>query len=563
LEAEFAKIGKCDPNIGELDPESSAHENDILRSLRVFLSLGYKLDPDLEKDAAFMAGCLNICVQHEISANDMVLRVDSYRFTKNIKGGLSLKELDKLATQITEQMEEEKRKASRSVTSLGGIKVKPEKPSSLVRNSNTPAGAKPYDKNSLLAQLNNMKGTFSAAMDADDDLFAGDADVISNQKSLGLTPSQTVESKSSAEETATNSAQKKRRLNDGETEESKEDLASSEPTTIDSTGDAEMSGESSDKAENSAEKDAPASAAAAAAGRLLRPNFYMLPRVLPDGSRNESLFPKALGKYVTRTNAGEKVAALNDEMLARLEASSTQSLEEIQEEKKRQVEIEVFQPAEDLLAALHPEDEAAVSSAAVPEPQPKVNKYGPKNSKSLLSANGIDTTVFRYMYQNDDDLRSAVEENIQECKEIMWEKEGFKAMRAVVKAEPGATTLAQSVLPGNTAAAATGNAKVAPASPTTAVVKKEPGTTEDSEMKSSEPVVKKEPDSVALRMRRCLLLPQLPRKSRRRPKLLRLPRSRSATRTMRTALVRARATLFRWFPWPPRSRNPVSSSAGE
>ena len=155
------------------------------------------------------------------------------------------------------------------------------------------------------------------------------------------------------------------------------------------------------------------------------------------------------------------------------------SAEEVAERAKRIIEIEVYQPAEDLLAESNDEDATAAASAAAAAaaaaastpsgPVSKAAKYSKAavaaaaSGSSKASGVGIDTSIFRYMYQNEDELREALETNMMECQSIMSDKDEFTKMRTVAKSDTN--TLAKALV---------GMKPAAAAPPATVVVKTEP-----------------------------------------------------------------------------------------
>ena len=99
---------------------------------------------------------------------------------------------------------------------------------------------------------------------------------------------------------------------------------------------------------------------------------------------------------------------------------------------KRIVEIEILRSDEDQLE----EDggnESITATVAPTQTQIKINKYASKNSRSAPT--GIDPTIFRYMYQDEEAVREAIDNNITDSQQIMMEKSEFQAMRAIVKNE--------------------------------------------------------------------------------------------------------------------------------
>lgn len=106
--------------------------------------------------------------------------------------------------------------------------------------------------------------------------------------------------------------------------------------------------------------------------------------------------------------------------------SAEPSADDLAEWSKRIVEVEVFQAGDDLLSEPVSEE---VKEA------PKVSKYASKNSRAPTGAGGIDTTIFRYMYQNDDDLRDGLDANLVESHQLMMDKPEYAQMRMIVKSE--------------------------------------------------------------------------------------------------------------------------------
>lgn len=258
----------------------------------------YRVDPDSDESAAFIAKCLSICTQYDLSAEDFATRFDSWRFTLKLKKQCTIDDLDRLGSFIGDSVEAERRRAQKHT---GGIKLKTEvRPAaSLVRPSQRAANS--YDHASLTA-------AFGGGADDMDDLFS-DAPVVVKKEPIDVDalPDASPAKRKIGEvledgDADEDGASRKKVNREGEEAEAEADSSSPTAATPASTA---------------------VSATSAAPSRPFRPSFLLLARDT-DGKRNEALYPKALGKYVSRTNAGEKAVALNEYNLARLEPSDGQ-----------------------------------------------------------------------------------------------------------------------------------------------------------------------------------------------------------------------------------------------
>jgi len=421
-------------------------------------AIRYKVDPDSDESAEFVAKCLSICTQYELSAESFCLKLDSHRFTHKLKGSMSLQELDKLSASIAEQVESERRKSVKQ-GGVGTIRVKTEQPrgpGALVRQANTTRHH--FDHASLTATLNGKR---SRGQDDDDDLdelFADEDDVpIRVKKEPGVTATPNKRSSTQMSEGDTQGSEE----DGGEGEEGSARKKAKEGENGASAEDGEINGSA-----ESANGSSTSTPSFLKSFRLpTRPSFDILLRG-PDGKRHERLYPKALGRYVGRKNAGEVAAQLNGDNLARLEPSEAEpSADDLAECAKRVIEIELLQPDD------ADDDDNEDGTAAAPT---KPNKYAPK--KTATSAT-LSSSIFRYMYQGEDELREALDANLLASKEIIMERPEFKSMRMIVKNEKMTMN-------------GTGRAKIAPATPFKTgeiTVKKEPTDTPTSQSQTQTP----------------------------------------------------------------------------
>lgn len=251
---------------------------------------------------------LSICTQYDLSADDFGVQFDAWRYSRGLKKQPTLAELDHLSGQIGEKIEAERRRASSKPT--GGIRVKLEGRSTtagLVRP--TPGASASFDHASLLGS----RGT--AGGDDMDDLFADEI----------------VVKKEMVDESMTESTPTKRKIasvsgNDDESasngDEGDDAIDGSARKRLHRDGEDVDMTSPSDFVDPSVATPSEAAQAASQILRPFRPSFGLLAR-RPDGQRNEALYPKALGKYVTRENAGQHATALNTD-IAGLEPSESQ-----------------------------------------------------------------------------------------------------------------------------------------------------------------------------------------------------------------------------------------------